>query len=91
VAAEEGGGLKMEGEPGSVACYSGSRYGERPTSFVWRGVRRRVASIDTEWLEPGARHFRVRTEDDTLFELCYDEDVDRWLIQERAAGRQEGG
>jgi hypothetical protein len=91
VAADEGGGLEMEGEPLSVACYSGSRYGERPTSFVWHGARHRVGSIVSEWLEPGCRHFRVRTEDDRLFELCYDEDADRWLIQERTAGRQEGG
>lgn len=81
----------MEGEPGCVACYSGSRYGERPASFVWRGVRHRVGSIDSEWLEPGRRHFRLRTDDDRLFELCYDEGADRWLIRERAAGRQEGG
>ena len=81
----------MEGEPGKVDCYSGGRYGERPTSFTWEGSEHKVRNIESEWLEPGARHFRLRTEDDRLFELCYYEGADRWLIQERAADRRKGG
>lgn len=81
----------MEGEPENVACYSGGRYGERPTSFTWRGCEYRVRIIESEWLEPGARHFRLRAEDDRLFELCYYEGADRWLIQERTADSQQGG
>ncbi len=50
-----------------------------------------VRTIESEWPEPGARHFRLRTEDDRQFELCYYEDADQWLIQERAVDRREGG
>lgn len=81
----------MMDEPGRVACYSGSRYAERPASFLWGGSGHMVRTIESEWLELGARHFRLRTEDDRQFELCYYEDADQWLIQERAADRREGG
>jgi hypothetical protein len=81
----------MGGEVVSVACYSGARYAERPTSFDWRGAGYSVKRVESEWLEPGERHFRVRTEDDRLFELCYDERADLWLIEEEAARSPKGG
>ena len=81
----------MEGVGGTVRCYSGGRYGVRPTSFIWDGREREVKSVESDWLEPGGRHFLVRTQGDRLFELCYDEAADRWLIRERAAPSREGG
>lgn len=34
------------------------------------------------WKEPGIRLFRVLTEEDKSFELCYDETEDEWVAVE---------
>ena len=65
-----------------VNCYSGHTYAERPKSFLWQGVEYEVKEIDKEWLEPGERHFQVRTRDSKLFQLCYNETKDRWSLTE---------
>lgn len=67
----------------SVKTYSGRTYAERPVSFVWRGTQFTVASIDKTWLEPGQRHFSVRTLDSRRFHLWYDETHDCWQITAR--------
>ena len=64
-----------------VLCYSGFTYAERPYSFVWNGHVLEITTVEKTWVEPGERHFRVRT-DDTLFELCYDELRDEWSISD---------
>jgi hypothetical protein len=63
----------MEAESVEVVCYSGYRYAQRPTALVWEGSRIEVGEVVSEWREPGARYYRVRTDDDRRFELCYDE------------------
>ena len=65
-----------------VQCYSGHTYAERPDSFLWQGELHRVQRIEREWLEPGERHFRIRTGENKLFELCYNESKDEWLLKE---------
>jgi len=65
-----------------VQCYSGYNYAERPASFVWRGVAYKVEKVEREWREPGERHFRVCTEDNRSFELCYNEQKDEWSLSE---------
>ena len=70
----------MDMQDVDVQCYSGRKYGERPVSFTMNDVTYRVESIEREWLEPGVRHFRVRTKDNKFFELCYDQQNDRWSI-----------
>ncbi|MDP3879255.1 MAG: hypothetical protein Q8Q07_02975 [Dehalococcoidales bacterium] len=66
-----------------VSCYSGHTYAERPVSFRWRGIEYQVAEIEKDWLEPGERHFRVRTGDNKFFQLCYNETNRQWSISER--------
>jgi hypothetical protein len=61
-----------------VRCYSGHEYAERPESFVWEGAEYKVVKLEKEWLEPGERHFLVRSKDESLFELCYYEQRDKW-------------
>ena len=65
-----------------VSCYSGQTYAERPVSFRWEGVEYEVEEIEKEWLEPGERHFQVRTKDNKLFQLCYNEAKDQWSLIE---------
>jgi len=71
-------------EPGNliVNCYSGHTYAERPRSFTWEGIEYEVAEIEKEWLEPGERYFQVRTRDNKLFKLCYNEIQREWSLTE---------
>ena len=69
-----------------VSCYSGYIYAERPMSFTWQNVEYKVEAIEKEWLEPGERHFLVRTGDNKLRQLCYNEKKQEWSIIEPAGG-----
>ncbi len=81
----------MEREPVQVTCYSGHTYAERPESFVGEGTEYRVKDVEKEWQEPGKRHFRVCTDDDRMFELCYYEDSGQWLATEWVLKSEKGG
>jgi len=63
-----------------VKCYSGRTYADRPQSFLWKDKELKIASIEKEWLEPGKKCFRVVTEDEKRFELCYNEAQDNWWL-----------
>jgi hypothetical protein len=65
-----------------VNCYSGQTYAERPKSFIWEGIEYEVEEIEKEWREPQERHFQVRTRDNKLFQLCYNESQDQWSLTE---------
>ncbi|MBI2980429.1 MAG: hypothetical protein HYY41_06370 [Chloroflexi bacterium] len=72
-----------------VRCYSGHTYAQRPQSFQWQGIDYEVAAIEKEWLEPGERHFRVRTGDNKLFQLCYNEKSKQWSLTTPVGVRDE--
>ncbi len=80
----------MEHERVQVTCYSGNTYAERPMAFIWEGAEQRVVDVEKEWREPGDKHFRLRTEDDRLFELCYYECGDRWSATEWVSKSERG-
>lgn len=64
-----------------VRCYSGHIYAQRPESFLWLGKEYKVSAIEKEWQEPGRRRlFQVRTQDEKLFKLCYNEAEDQWSV-----------
>ena len=65
-----------------VKCYSGYVYAEEPQSFVWQENELVIKSVAKAWKEPDKRLFRVVTEDSKLFELCYNEAIDRWYAVE---------
>ncbi len=73
-------GVRQEWQPVPVKCFSGHTYAERPDSFLWQGREHRVREVEKAWREPGARHFRVRTEDEGCFELRYQEAQDQWWL-----------
>jgi hypothetical protein len=64
----------------TVRCYSGQSYAERPKSFTWQDKEYEVAEIEKEWRGEGTRNFRVRTKDNKLFQLCYNESQDQWSL-----------
>jgi hypothetical protein len=63
-----------------VKCYSGYTYPERPDSFLWSDEEHKISRVEKEWREPGKRFFTVITEDEKLFELCYNETRDQWWL-----------
>ena len=65
-----------------VDCYSGHTYAERPRSFEWEDREYEVAEVERAWVEPGERHFRVRTKDNKLFKLWYNEAEKEWSLSE---------
>ena len=65
-----------------VFCHSGHEYAERPTAFMWQGQRLEIATIQARWQKPGFKCFRVISEDEQVFDLCYDQTTDQWLIQQ---------
>ncbi len=67
-----------------VKCYSGHTYAQRPVSFTLEGKEYEVKEIEKEWLEPGERHFLVRTQDNKSFQLCYNEAKDQWSLTHQA-------
>ena len=69
-----------------VKCYSGHAYAERPQSFLWHDAEYEVEEIKKGWLEPGERHFHVRTGDNKLFQLCYNEKDEQWSLIELGRG-----
>jgi hypothetical protein len=70
----------MEWEEIEVKCYSGLIYAERPQSFFRKGKEHKIANVENEWLEPGKKLFRVVTEDEKVFQLCYNEPEDKWWL-----------
>lgn len=65
---------------GTVECYSGYEYPERPYAFYWQEQRLEVEEILQTWHIPEGKRFRVRAEDRQVFELVYVESEDGWLI-----------
>ena len=63
-----------------VRCYSGRTYAERPVSFLWQGTDYEIQEIEKTWLEPGQRHFQVRTANNQRFHLWYDETQAEWTL-----------
>jgi len=76
----------MAVKPVQVICYSGHTYAERPESLIWEGVEHKVKQIEREWQEPGARLFKVVTEDGKLLILSYNERGDEWSAFELTKG-----
>jgi len=65
-----------------VRCYSGQTYAERPLSFTREDIEYEVEEIEREWRGVGTKNFRVRTKDNKLFQLCYNESQDQWSLTE---------
>ena len=66
--------------PEQVECHSGTTYGERPIALYWEGEKLLIIEIEARWRLPDGRRFRVRVEDERIFELYYTEQADEWRI-----------
>ncbi len=65
-----------------VECHSGHEYAERPVTLWWLGERLEIAEILARWRTPKEKCFRVRTVDEQVFELFYDEISGEWQIRQ---------
>lgn len=63
-----------------VECYSGQEYAERPLALHWQGERLPIIEILTRWRTPHEKTFLVRTTDQQVFRLSYDELDRTWCI-----------
>ena len=52
----------------------------RRARVVVRDAPGKIEEIEKEWREPEERHFQVRTKDNKLFQLCYNESQDHWSL-----------
>ncbi len=66
-----------------VECHSDQTYAERPRAFYWQDQRLEVAAILSSWRTPQGKHFLVRTPQDQVFALFYDEHNDTWDVASR--------
>ncbi len=71
-----------------VNCYSGHTYAERPESFLCQGIEYEVDEIERAWQEPREKHFQVRTKDNKLFQLYYNETEKEWSLIELVEGQK---
>jgi len=55
---------------------------------VWEGIEYEVEEIERAWQEPDGKHFQVRTKDNKLFNLCYNETEDHWSLIELVEGQK---
>jgi len=69
-----------------VNCYSGHTYAQRPKSFLWEDIEYEVDETEKAWQEPGEKHFQVRTKDNKLFHLRYNEVEKEWSLIELVRG-----
>jgi hypothetical protein len=65
-----------------VECRSDSEYAERPVALYWQEQRLVIAEILSRWRTPAGKGFRVRTADEQIFELIYNEIAADWQIQQ---------
>jgi len=65
-----------------VECRSDSEYAERPIALYWQEQRLEIAEILSRWRTPAGKGFRVRTTDEQIFELCYEEISADWQIKQ---------
>lgn len=63
-----------------MECYAGASYPQRPLA-VWVGEERlEVLEILREYRLPGGKGFRVRVQDNRIFDVQYQEYRDAWLV-----------
>lgn len=68
--------------PSLVECHSDYQYAQRPVALLWLGDRKIIEAVLDQWLTPEGRYFRVLTQDQQIFELCFTFASDDWQIHQ---------
>ena len=67
---------------GTVTTYDGHEAAVRPRTLLWEGRRYQVVEVLSQARSADGKQFRVRTEDDQVFDLFYTISTDEWRIQQ---------
>ena len=70
-----------------VSTYSGYKADERPCKFIFKGKTHTIKEIINQTCEeiPGKwsrRIYDIKTDEGLTFKLFYDENKDRWFLEE---------
>ena len=70
-----------------VSTYSGYKADERPCKFIFKGKTHTIKEIINQTYEeiPGKwsrRIYDIKTDEGLTFKLFYDENQDRWFLEE---------
>ena len=65
-----------------VTTYDGHEAAVRPRTLVWEGRRYLVTQVLAQTRLADGKHFRVRTEEDQVFDLFYSISTDSWRVQQ---------
>ena len=70
-----------------VSTYSGYKADERPIKFVFKGKTHKIKETISQTYEeiPGKwlrRLYDIKTDEGLTFKLFYDENQDRWFLEE---------
>ena len=70
-----------------VSTYSGYKADERPCKFIFKGKTHTIKEIINQTYEeiPGKwsrRVYDIKTDEGLAFKLFYDENQDRWFLEE---------
>jgi hypothetical protein len=63
-----------------VECYAGYKSDQRPQRFILGEQRLEVKDVEDQWFSPSSTYFRVRADDDNIYILCHDEELDLWSL-----------
>jgi hypothetical protein len=64
-----------------VHCHSEFRYAERPVSFNYAGQTYQIRQLLAQWKTDSGYRFVILTEEKSLYQLLYDEQVETWQIE----------
>ena len=67
--------------PIKVSCYSGTEYPERPLLLEWGDEYYIVSEVVRSWRTPGCKWFQVKTADERVWTIFYDEHQDIWMTE----------
>ena len=63
-----------------VECRSDLDYADTPLALHWGGRHLKIVEIVARWRTPRGKNFRVKTAEDQVFELFYNEVDEEWHI-----------
>jgi hypothetical protein len=65
-----------------IEFHSSYAYAQRPIVITWEDERVQVKMVLSEWRTPEGKYFRIQAEDERIFEVLYNKDIENWQIQE---------
>ncbi len=68
-----------------VDCYAGYRGDEKPREFLVDGRRVDIVRVESRWLTPTHRYFKVKGDDGVLYTLRHHILSDVWELEKTGA------